>query len=217
MESLTPQIIALGLGMILSPGLFAGTVFLLSSKIKPLLKSFAFLLGNVFTLGVLLFIGYSVGTFVNGGGNGSPTISYFDLGFGVLLLFFAYKAWRYDSDDSRKIRKEEKVPKLWLLFGIGFLVSITNFDAETLYLISMNEIFESGSAVIKDVLLVLYSSIMILLPILLPVFLYILFPDSSKKALEKINIFLKRYGRIMVVILFVLLGMWFLYKGIFLI
>lgn len=211
MVGLTIQIIALGLGLVISPGLFAGTIFLLSSKVKPVSKSLAFLLGNIITLIILLLIGYSVGTFVNG--SGSSTARYFDIGFGLLLLWFAYSAYRYKPREDSEIKKENNNPRLLLWMGIGFLGSVTNLDAETIYLISMNEIFESGSSFVKEILLVLYSSIMILLPILLPLVCYFLFPEKSKRILEKLNLFLKRYGQGMMVVLFLMLGAWFLIKG----
>lgn len=210
METLTLQIMALGLGTIISPGLFAGTILLLGSKIKPLAKSLAFLLGNILSLLILIAIGFFVGAFVN---RGSSSARYFDIAFGFLLLWFAYKAYSYKPNDKSVIKNENNSPRLFLLFSIGFIGSITNFDAETLYLIAMNEIFESGAAVIKECLLVLYMSIMILLPILLPLIFYYIFPKSSKIGLGVINSFLKKYGRAMMVLLFILLGAWFLIKG----
>jgi hypothetical protein len=55
--------------------------------------------------------------------------------------------------------------------------------------------------------------VMILLPVLLPIVLYIVFPKSSKKVLKILGLFLKKYGRLMMTVLFTLLGAWFLLKG----
>lgn len=211
MLSLITEVFALGLGiMIASPGIFALAVILLGSKIKPFSKSLFFILGNIFTLIILFSVWYFVGTNLHNNWNGA--VRFLDILFGFILLFFAYKIYMYKNDGSRK-NNRKNTSRLLFYFGLGFLISITNFDAETLYIISINEIFESGIAIINQLLLALYSSIMILLPALLPMIIYFLFPKSSNKILESLNKFLKRYGKWMMIIIFTLLGVWFLLKG----
>jgi len=208
MLSLIFEVMALGLGMIISPGIFALAVIFLSSKTKPLYKSFSFLLGNIPTLIILFLIWFFIGT--NAHNNWPGAVRFFDILFGFLLLIFAYRIY---FSRERTVKKKKYSSGFLFCFVLGFLCSITNFDAETLYLISINEIFESTATGVTKLFLSLYSSIMMLVPILLPIVIYLLFPRVSKKVLDSLNKFLRRYGRLIVAILFTILGIWFLIKG----
>ncbi|MFA6023038.1 MAG: GAP family protein [Candidatus Pacearchaeota archaeon] len=214
MLSLIIEVLTLGFGMLLlSPGIFAVAVLLLSSKVKPITKSFLFLLGNILTLIILFLAWMFIGTSLHD--NFSGAVRVLDIIFGILLLVFAYKVYFYERKEKAPNKKEGNIIKLWLFFGLGFIASISNIDAEALYLISINEISESGIAIFNQFILFLFSSIMLIMAAALPLLIYFIFPKSSKKILEFLGRLLRKYGRILMVVLLVILGLWFLKKGIF--
>jgi len=117
------------------------------------------------------------------------------------------------------LSKKETVKKLnsaklsfWLV--IGFLFSITNFDAETLFIVSMKQIIQLTTTVSEEITLIAYSTLMILLPILLPLGFYLVFPKASEKILTKINKPVQKYGYYFVIFIFLLFGLLFVLKGL---
>ena len=208
MTLLIPEVLGLGIGMIMSPGLLAITIFLLSKKKNNMLGSSVFLAGNILTLIILICLGLFVGTTLhsNQGGSFQKNI---DLIIGIIFLLFGLKTI---FSKGEKIKKEHSL-RLSLWFGLGFLFSITNLDADTLFLVAMREIVHSSAIIFEQIILIFYCSLMIVLPIILPMFIYHFFPDKSKRILEKINHPVQKYGRYFIILIFLLFGIWFLLKG----
>lgn len=208
MVALIPEIFGLGLGMIISPGLIALTIFLLSRGKKGLSHAWAFLLGNILTLAILIIIGFLLGNVISS--NQSTSFQNgVDFFIGLLFVFFGIRAIKPGKE---KIIGKQKGHFFW--FFIGFLGSITNADAETLFLVSMHEIIQCSSSSLETTLLILYCCLMMLLPILLPLVIYYLFPEKSKRVLKKIDEPVKRYGSKIVVFILFLFGVVFLLKGL---
>lgn len=208
MTLLIPEVLGLGLGMIMSPGLLAVTIFLLGREKNNLKRACFFLLGNILTLAILICLGFFIGTNLNS----NPQASFhkgLDFLIGIIFIFFGVKAL---LSKERKI-KESKSPKIFLWFILGFAFSITNLDADTLFIVAMREIFHSGILILQRILLITYCSLMILLPVILPIFVYCIFPQKSKKILEKIDKPVKKYGKYFIVAIFILFGILFLLKG----
>lgn len=208
MDSLIIGILALGLGMLVSPGIFALTIILLSQRDKPFKKVLFFLLGNLLTLGILILAGFFIGSALQANPDQSLHKG-LDLIIGFIFVFFGLSTLKHKEGKLK--HKGDRKHFFW--FFVGFVVSITNFDAETLFLVSMREITHLSGNFLLELSLIVYISFMILLPILLPVFIYLIFPTASKKILSRFNRPVQKYGYLIMVVLFILFGVFFLLKG----
>jgi hypothetical protein len=93
MENLIIHILPLALGSAVSPTLFTASLVILSNKIFPKLRAFAFVLGITvvtFTIGIA---GYLLTTVVVTKANHKPSIIYafIDLVLGLILIFLSVK------------------------------------------------------------------------------------------------------------------------------
>lgn len=209
MISPVAEILGLGIGMLASPGLFAMTVFLLSKKENKISGVLSFLAGNILTVAILIVAGFLLGTAVSSG-PASALRNEIDIVIGLVFIFFGVKTLLSKKETIKKLNSA----KLSFWFVIGFIFSITNFDAETLFIVSMKQIIQLTATVSEEIALITYSTLMILLPILVPLGFYMIFPKTSEKILTKINKPVQKYGYYFVIFIFLLFGALFVLKGL---
>jgi len=213
MMSLLLKIIPLDLAATLSPGLIALTVILLGTGFHSKLKVLALLLGNILTGLIIVALGFYVGTSLPQGVQQNSVEAVINILLGLFFIYFAFKT----------VCREEKIDLLsqeqsstnfikWLI--LGFLVSITNFDAVFLLFTATKEVGNEKLEIIAKVLLSTMNLLFFILPVSLPFILYLIFPNFAKNFLEKFNSFLVRYSKYIIFILFLIFAVYFIVRGL---
>ena len=133
---------------------------------------------------------------------------------GLVFIFFAGKSL---LEKERKVKIDQKSDrkKIFKWFTIGVIVNATNFDAVFLNLTASKEVgIAQNLSIFSKYFLLLVNLFFFTFPVIFPVSLKLLFPSASEKILDKIYVYLKKYCRYIVAILFSILGIVFLRKGI---
>jgi len=207
------QVLPLNIASIISPCLFAAALIILSGRKDPVLRAFLLFLGTLSLSLVTVTIGALLG-------NPSPekhheiliaiAINFF---LGALFLFFAI---RVHFTKERRINKRKlEQRKYWHIFIFGILINVTNLDAVVLSLAAAKEAFEAPAIGETAKLILLAINVAFFtLPIWLPLAFYLVAPKTAIPALEKFNIYLEKYGQIIMFIVFLVMGCWFFYQGI---
>ncbi len=214
MLEILSSIIPLDIASIISPGIFALAIFLLSNKVHPREKLISFFSGSLLAGIIVTLIGFSLGQNILMDKRKAGTSAITDLIIGAICIFFTLKSLKA-RDKKIKLHNNPQGKKLLRWFIIGFLASITNLDAVFLNMTAAKEVgvAEQISLMLKSFLLC-FNLFFFTLPITLPVILYLLFPTAAKKSLSKINFYLIKYGRYIVAIIFFIMGIVFLRRGI---
>lgn len=212
MFDLLVKVIPLGIGSAISPVVFGIALTLLAGKHYPKGRTFAYLLGAVITVAILAFVGMLIGSGSVAGAALIPSAS-IDVLIGFLLIVFGIKALMAKKEKTDIALGHEKTsPQLAKWLFIGFIVNITNFDAVVLNVTAVKEIFEAGAG--HEILLTVVCDILFLLPVLLPVSVYLLMPGTARKVLEPVGNAAEKYGKYVLAAIFFIFGVYLFSKGL---
>jgi len=206
--SVIVSVLLLGLASAISPGLLAIALALLSSKTHQKTKTMAFLLGGILTALLLVFIGLNIddisasfSEFFNPTGMGTTILGILMVLFGVYSLI--QKNENVKTDISVK-------PDYLRITLIGFLLNITNFDAVLLNFAAIREIDNAKLSLIPKSILILIADLFFISPVLIPLLVYMFYPEKSKKLLEPLGDTMRKYGRYIVAAIFIGFGLYIL-------
>lgn len=214
MLALLIKIIPLALASTLSPGLLGVTVILLGRKDRPKEKTIAFLVGSATVAVILTFLGYFLSSRTVQGDNFEYAwvidllLGLFFVGFGLRTFFQARKKV------ERKVRQVKSKNVFVGLFLLSFVMSGLNFDAVLLYLTQVHLIGEAEVDWVGKMAANLISVFFFLLPITLPLGLYMIAPRTARKVIDPIQRVIKKYGDYIIAVLFTLFGIYFLWTAI---
>lgn len=202
MQEVILQILPLQLASTLSPGIIAITIFLLGNKINPKKKTLALLIGSFIVGAGVCLIGFFLGQSNTLGAKPKIFYGIEDLILGILFIWFGIKV--LISKDKKFKHLDNLSLTKWAL--VGAIMSILNFDAILFIFTASREV---GIATISEaykVGLLLMNSIFFVLPILLPLTLYLIVPNTAGKLCRKLNFYVIRYSAYILFILFILFG-----------
>jgi len=208
------KVVPLAVASTMSPVVFGIAVALLAGKMHQIKRTLAFFLGAIITVIILAFIG----AFLGGGGADAgvkaihPSAS-MDLVLGVLFIAFGILEARPSKERGPKVKEGEKKPGLVKWFVVGFLTNILNFDAVLLNITAVKEVFQSGIAFGEEVAVTLLCDLFFLLPVLVPLSVYLVYPQKAKKLLEPLGNLMKKYGGYIVMAIFFVFGAYLITKG----
>ena len=213
MTPLLFKIIPLDLAATLSPGILALSIVLLGSKYNAKLKVFALLVGVLITGLLITALGFFLGVHVPSGIKPTLVSAIVDL---LLAAFFFYFGFRTICTNEKhpRISGEDESPHTikWLI--VGFLVSLTNLDAVFLTLTATKEVSGSSIEIIHKIVFSVLNLLFFILPVLVPVVLFLIFPHFAKRFLGKIDDVLMRYSKYIVFILFIVFAIYFSVRGL---
>lgn len=203
--SLVITVLLLGLASALSPGLLAITLAFLSSKHHQKSKAIAFLFGGIVTAVLLLFVGMNIDDLSDGlfqffqpTGTGTLVLGALMVIFGVYSLI--------QKNDPVKTNLSSK-PEYFKIALFGFIVNITNLDAVLLNFTAIREIDNAHLSLIPETILVLIADFFFVSPVLIPLLIYMFYPEKSKILLEPIGDYMRKYGKYLVAAIFIGFGL----------
>lgn len=215
-EILTPAV-----GVALSPiPIVAVILMLFSAKAKT--NGPAFVGGwiaGILVIEALVLIFADPANVSGENGNPSTTASVIQLVLGILLLLLAVKQWR----GRPKGDEEPKMPK-WMAtidkttpimaVGLGAFLSGINPKNLIFNLSAGTSIVSSNASTGGQIATVIIYALLATLSVGVPVIWYLAAPDSASKALEKARVWLVHNNAIVMAVLFLLIGVNIIGKGI---
>lgn len=221
MGKLFITILPLGLGSAVSPTLFAVVLVILSSRSFPKIRGLAYAAGITITTLVIGIAGYFLtGLMVSPASNGSSSASaYIDLTLGILLLLLAGKNLVKKKDKKKKrkssiLTDQSAKPELGRFFILGVIMMATNLTSIPLYLDAIKEVVASSFNLVDKTPLLLFLVLMILVPVIIPLFLYFLSPKFAERILQPINKDISKYSNYIAVAIFLIFGIYLISKGL---
>jgi len=208
------KIIPLDLAVILgSPGILALVIIVLASKNHPKAHIFSFLLGALFTGIGITILGFVLGNSIDTGIKQNLTESIIDIALGLFLIIYGLKIF-FSPERKASPQKEEDAAKIFKWFAIGLIVTVTNFDSLFLSFTASKEVGGADIMTLAKWILLLVNIFFFTLPITSPLFLKLIFPKVSEPILAKINGFMIKYSRYIVFAMFIIFGVYLLYRGL---
>lgn len=215
MLDLLAKIIPLDLAIIVgSPAMLAIALLLVAEKYKPKTKAFTFMLG-LLTIGIgITLLGVSLGQVAPTDQKETMTSAIVDLALGLVFVIFGIKVILSKERKAKKLT-DQKGLALWKIFLGGLVLTLTNTDAELFLFMSAKETVSDPdiNGLFKTIFLIINLSFFIL-PVSLPLAFYLFFPKLAEKPLAKLNYYVKKYSRYIVFIMFLIFGIFLLYRGI---
>lgn len=212
MLTLLAKIIPLDLASTLSPGLLALVIVILGGKNHSKLHVVSLFCGTLLVGISATFIGFALATSVDTGIKQNLTESIIDIVLGIFLIIYGLKV--FFSHERKITLKEESDLKIFKWFGLGLVITITNFDALFLNFTAAKEVGNANVTEVAKIFLLGVNLFFFTLPITLPLFLYCVFPNFAGLILAKINRFVLKYSRYIILILFVVFGLFLLWRGV---
>lgn len=214
MAELLIKIFPLQLATTLSPGIFALTLVLFAQKKYAVGRVLALFLGSILVALLLGFLGLQTGQNIHAISSHGQTAIIFDFILAILFLYFGIRGLIKPDQERKAITTENPTRQLGKWFIVGFVISITNFDAVLLNFGAAKEIGTSSIILPDKILLLFMGIIFFVLPILIPLIFYLLLPSAAQKILTPINKFLIKYGRFLVSTIFIIFAIYLIYKGL---
>lgn len=213
MFELLATILPLAIASTMSPGILAITIALLSSKNHQKIRTIAYNLGGLLTALIILYITIFSGRI----GLGNPAepggIDYLDTVIGLVFIFFAVHTWATRKNKEKKLEEKTAKPNFGKWLFIGFITTITNFDAVLFYFTEIHEIVDPGTTFIYSLILMFIATFFFLSPSLVPLIMYLVNPKKASERLRPATEFMKKYGSIMVAAIFFIFGVVLLIRG----
>lgn len=191
-------------------------IMLLKNPQQGLLKATAYVGGMT---AVRLLQGLVFGLiFTNEASEGkSPTALTLQLVLGILLLVTAYKKWRKEEDPDAPPPKwmtmlDGLTPVKAFGFGMGILFISGKawvFTLSAISAIAEKELGQSTSVLAYLLFVVLAVSLM-----LLAILFRVALPKQAKNVLEQVGDWLNRNNRLIVIVVSLVFGLYFLYQSI---
>jgi hypothetical protein len=212
MDQLLLTIIPLDFAATLSPGILALTLILLGTKKHALTETFSLLLGNLITAGIIISAAFFMVSITTSQSGPNIIVSIIDLLLGLFFIGYGVKVFR--TRDGKFKLKEKKSASVFKWVVIGFIISITNFDAVLLSFTATREVAASSLGLGSKMLLSVVNVLFFVLPIILPLGICMLFPKIGTIFLTRLNKYVIKYSRYIICIMFLVFGVYFVLRAI---
>ena len=192
-------------------------VFLLHST-GGLIKALAFVGGGIATRlaqGLLFGLVFGAARAADSEGDLRSSVSTLLLIIGIMLLITAVRTWQEEDHDA---------PPRWMTAindfsalkaaGVGALFVMVVARQWVFTLSAIGVISEAGLGKVENAGLYLFYVLATQTLVLAPILAYAVAPQRSARPLRAAQVWLERHDRVIVVIVSLGFGTWFLYKGI---
>lgn len=220
MTELLSQISAFLPIFLASPSVYAGVLLILSSQHYPRGRAFAAWAGSALIAIVIGILAVSAGNAATDPRQPSALSGAINLVLGAVLFFFGI--WRLVRMPKKKSSQEEKTgarapspePHLLKYMSIGILLTVTNGTSLASYLAAAKLTVDSGLERVEQAIAMAVAALYYTLPLLWPLLLALVAPQASSRFLLAADRIIKRYGRYIMGVILILLGIYLAKKGL---
>jgi hypothetical protein len=217
MDELFAKTVPLALGAMVSPTLLTAVILVLSGKLSPRARSWAFVAGGAAALGVFtILVPWLAGLLksVN-----PVAIDSVDTVFGVLLLLVAARKVltrkKTDAVSARAPRHQQTpAPHLGEYFGFGAVMIATDASSLVLYIAIIKEAIQSSAPQPARMSAVALGYVAVMLPALIPAALATVAPKQTDKVLKPIGGWATRHSATITVVICIVFGAYLMVKGL---
>jgi threonine/homoserine/homoserine lactone efflux protein len=211
---LVPKLIAYGLGAAVSPVAVIVLLTLMMRK-DPLKNALIFLVG--FTI-MLVAIGVVMGFVLHFGGSGEKSAfdDWVDVALGAVCLALipvSLLRKKKDKGDEEGAEKDQGV-KASRAFVLGMATMAVNTSTMVIYAAGMHAISQAGLGAWDKVLAVALLTLVTLLSLLVPIFIYMAAPDKAGRVLASLKGWLDRHKKVIGAGVLAVFGVYLLAKGL---
>ena len=141
------------------------------------------------------------------------------IGIGIILLAVAVRNWRKpppETQTDQPSRFAKLVDGITPLkaFGFACLAAIFNFKNLTIFLSAVSVLWLSDLALATQLVMVIPLVFVFCASVLIPIAIYLLFPDRASDYLNRIKAAISRYSRPLGIAVLLILGCLLLYRGL---
>lgn len=217
MNELFAKTIPLALGAMVSPTLLTAVILVLSGKISPRPRAWAFVVGGTaaliaFTVAVPWVAGLMKSV--------SPgAIRSADIVFGLLLLALAVRSLlkhKGSGDSKSRLPKHDETaaPHLGAYLGFGALMIATDASSLVLYIAILKEAMVSTAPDAARATAVAIGFLAVMLPALIPAALATVAPAETDRLLKPLGAWAQEHSTALTVVICVVFGAYLLFRGI---
>jgi threonine/homoserine/homoserine lactone efflux protein len=206
-------ILPFAIGSAISPLILTASIFAISEPEQPLAKSLAYFLGAAISITVIgsLIILLNLGA-KKVAGQPSMVDTTFQLVGGIALVMFAIR--QIVKKPSAKKEKTTKSSSVWEYFLLGIGLMMVNTSTIILYfpaaVVLTHESASNTARISALTVMILFS----LIPAAIAPFLLVVLGKRAEPVLHRLSVLVKRYGRIVIAVIFGLIGVGLLYKSL---
>lgn len=197
--------------------MYAGILIILSSPAHPRTRAFAALVGSVFIVTVIGLLAVEAGSAATDPRQPSNLSGVINLVLGILLLYLAINRFfkKQDSNKERKPRFENSStrPQFIKYIGLGIVLTVVNPTSLASFLTAAKLTVDSDLGSASELIAMIVAGFYYTLPILLPLALAIIAPALSRRFLEAVDRLLNKYGRYIMTVFLVLIGLKLIQKA----
>jgi hypothetical protein len=217
MNELLAKTVPLALGAMVSPTLLTAAILVLSGKISPRGRSWAFVSGGAVALAAFTVLVPWLGQLLKSVGPG--VVQSADVVFGVLLLAVALRRLLKRKDPDGQTTRAPKhagtpAPHLWAYFGFGALMIATDASSLVLYTAIIKEAAVSKAPDAARVAAVALGYLAVLLPALVPVALATITPAQTDRVLRPLGAWSQKHSTAITVTICLVFSAYLLAKGL---
>jgi threonine/homoserine/homoserine lactone efflux protein len=218
MVSVLVQSILLASSGILSIGSITLVILLLISD-RGWHNGLAYMLGYFSTYSLIGVAIVSAGYQATGNSTGEQGIAVpiLLIVLGTLLIWLSLRNWRKPASESNKQpRFFSIVDKITpaKAFSFGAIVTVINFKNMALFLSALSVVIFSPLLITQKVIITLSVAFVFCLSVIIPVFIYVAFPQRANKVLNSIKQTLEAHSRPIGIWLPLIFGGLFLIRGL---
>ncbi len=216
------QIIPYALGAAVSPVVLTGVILIFSLTKKPKLPLFAFYLGSVTLLLLVVVFGILIGLgVVSTGSNTHATKMSIDLVIGAIIIILGFRSFIIRDQDNEggifKYMKPSEDAGTLSIFSkfylVGFLLFLFNSSTDVLVLAAGKEMGLAYTGPLAVVAATIILTIITLLVVEIPIALYLIMPDRFQETLKPLNEWIAKNGHYISGLILLILGGYLLIKG----
>ena len=217
MNELLAKTIPLALGAMVSPTLLTAAILVLSGKVSPRSRSWAFVAGGAATLAAFtVLIPWLAGALKS---VGPGVVQSADVVFGVLLIAVAIrKLLKRKDPDGEKTRPPKHegapAPHLWAYFGFGALMIATDASSLVLYVAILKEAAVAKAPDAARIAAVALGYLAVLLPALVPVAFATIAPAQTDRVLTPLGAWSQKHATAITVTICLIFAAYLLAKGL---
>lgn len=205
-----PKLIIAGLAASVSPVALMVLISVMLAR-NALRNSLVFLTGYTVTMVAIGVVGVFV---LHAGGSGTKTgvDAYIDIALGALCLLAIPLAAR--KKKGGKEQRDYSSLKATRVFLLGIVTMLLNASTIICYLSGAHVISEAHLGVADKIAGLAVLTAVSLVTLIIPIVLYLVFPDKSQKALHSFGGWLSRHGKVIGVAVLAVFAVYLLVKGI---
>ena len=214
MPQLLVTVLSMNLATVLmSPLVFAFSLVVLGSKSEGLKKALSLLSGVAIVAIGMVLLGIAIGHISNTSSQPSLFSAIVNLVVGILFLLFVIRVI-IDKNYGLRSDLESQGISLKSLFILGFVLEITNFGAILLSFHAAQLIMTADINLVTKLVLWIVNVLLFSLPALLPILFYLTFREVATNTFSKLNQFISRHIRFIIIIVFGIFAILFIKNGI---